>query len=309
MGKSLEAIPAGQRRRKSKEDGNVRVWFLVLAVFLFSCGLTALWLYRGRESGSGSNQSDVKSNSTRALSQSTLKVLARVASPVEIRFYSILDPATVPEPLKAYSARVDQLLTAYEQLTNRNVKISRYKESSDANASAASADGIKPFNLDKGDACYLGIALASGGQKESLPRLDPDWEPAIEFDLTRAIARVIETPTRAASTPASQKLDPLIAEEVKKTIPNLESVSQEEGKRILREAALKEFMNAVKEMEVQIKDAEQRVKSAQSPAEQETATKNLRELKTEQTEKLKEFAAKSEAQVQALQLLKQGGFR
>jgi hypothetical protein len=309
MGKSLETIPAGQLRRERKEDGNVRVWFLILAVLLFGCGLTALWLYRGRESGSGTNQSGVKSNSTRPLSQSTLKVLARVASPVELRFYSILDPATIPEPLKAFSTRVDQLITAYEQQANGKVKISRYKESSDANAASASADGIKPFNLERGDACYLGIALASGAQKESLPRLDPDWEPALEFDLTRAIARVIETPAKPASAPAGQKLDPLIAEEVKKAIPNLESVSPEEGKRILREAALKEFTKSVKEMEVQIKDAEQRVKSAQSPTEQESAIKNLREVQSEQTEKLKAIATKSEAQVQTLQLLKQGGSR
>ena len=305
MGKSLETMPAGQPRRKRKEDGNVRVWFLVLAVFLFGCGMTALWLYRGKESDSGTSQPGAKSNATRTLSGSTLKVLARVASPVEIRFYSILDPATIPEPLKAFSARIDQLLTAYQQQANGKVKVSRYNQSSDANASSASADGIKPFNLDQGDACYLGIALASGGQKESLPKLDPDWEPALESDLTRAIARVIEALAKISNTPVAQKLDPVITEQVKRAIPNLESVSLEEGKRILREAALKEFMKAVKEMEVQIKDAEQRVQSAQSPAEQETAIKNLRELKTEQIERLKAFAAQSEAQVQTLQLLKQ----
>ena len=302
----MEAMPAGQRRRKRKEDGNVRVWFLVLAVFLCGCGLTALWLYRGRESGSGTSQSGAKSNPARTLSDSTLKVLARVASPVEIRFYSILDPATIPEPLQAFSARIDQLITAYEQQANGKVKVSRYNQSSDANASSASADGIKPFNLDKGDACYLGIALASGAQKESLPRLDPDWEPALESDLTRAIARVIESPAKTSNSPVTQKLDPVITAEVKRAIPNFESVSLEEGKRVLREAALKEFASAVKEMEVQNKDAEQRVKSAQSPAEHETAIKNMREVQAEQTEKLKAIAAKSDAQMQTLQLLKQG---
>ena len=305
MGKSLETMPAGHRCRKRLERGNVRVFFLLLVVFLFGAGLAALWLYRGGQSSTGNSHTGAKSNSTRTLSESTLKVLARVTSPVEIRFYSILDPATIPEPLKAFSSRVDQLISAYEQQGNGNIKISRYNETSDANASTASADGIKPFNLDKGDACYLGIALASGGQKESLPRLDPDWEAALESDLTRAIARVIETPAKAASATVSQKLDPVITDEVKSVIPNVESVSLEEGKRILREAALKEFASAAKEMEAQIKDAEQRVKSAQSPAEQETAIKNLRQIQSEQTEKLQAIAAKSEAQIQTLQLLKQ----
>ena len=225
---------------------------------------------------------------------------------MDIQFYSILDPATIPEPLKEFSSRIDQLLTAFEQQSNGGIKVSRYNEASDANASTASANGIKPFNLDKGDACYLGIAVASSGQKESLPTLDPDWEPALEFDLTRAIARVIQSPAKAASATRSQRLDPVITDDVKKVIPNVESVSLEEGKRALREAALNEFANAAKEMETQIKNAQELVKSAQSPVEQEEAIRNLRKVQSEQADKLKAIAAKSEAQIQTLQLLKQG---
>jgi uncharacterized protein with PIN domain len=70
--------------------------------------------------------------------------------------------------------------------------------------------------------------------------------------------------------------------------------------------ALNEFANAAKEMEAQIKNAQEQVKSAQSPVEQEAAIKNLRKVQLEQAEKLKSIAAKSEAQIQTLQLLKQG---
>ena len=307
MGKSLEAMPAGQRRRKRKEDGNVRVWFLVLAVFLCGCGLTALWLYRGRESGSGTSQSGAKSNPTRTLSDSTLKVLARVASPVEIRFYSILDPATIPEPLQAFSARIDQLITAYEQQANGKVKVSRYNQSSDANASSASADGIKPFNLDKGDACYLGIALASGAQKESLPRLDSDWEPALEPDLTRAIARVIESPAKTSNSPVTQKLDPVIVNAVKQAVPNLESVSVPEATRILREKAYNEFARVAKEAEGLLKEAQERLKQSHnvgSESDRQAAFKQLQELQAAQLEKLKEIAARNQAEIEALQQLK-----
>jgi hypothetical protein len=298
MAKVSTCLSAGPRRRKRLEHGSARSFLLLSVVFLLGCGLSALWLYRGQRPGSAAK-------STRLLSEGTLKVLARISSPVELRFYSILDPATIPESLKAFASRIDQLISAYEQQGHGNLKISRYNQASDANATTASADGIKPFNLEKGDACYLGISLTSGIQKEAIPRLDPDWEPALESDLTRAIAHVIEAPAKAASAKVSQKLDPVITDEVRHVIPNVESVSLEEGTRALREAALKEFASATKEMEAQIKDAEQRVKSAQSPAEQETAIKKLRDLQSEQIEKLKGIAAKSEAQIQTLQLLKQ----
>ena len=51
----------------------------------------------------------------------------------------------------------------------------------------------RPFNIDKGEPCYLGVALAFKGHKESLSRLSPDWEQAVEPDITRAIARLEET--------------------------------------------------------------------------------------------------------------------
>jgi len=296
----------GHPKAKRHERANVRVIVLVLLVFLFGCAITILLLYRGDKSGFGLGPAGVKSNSTRTLSESTLKVLTRINSPVEIRFYSLLDPTSIPDSLKTFSSRVDQLVTAYEQQTNSNIRVSRRTGASEADPAAASADGIKPFNLDKGDACYLGITVATGGQKESLPRLDPDWEPALESDLTRAIARVIETPTKAATAKVPGKLDPAITDEVRREIPNVETVPLEEGKRILREAALKEFGNAAKEMEVQIKNAQQRVKLAQSPAAKETAMKNLHQVQLEQAEKLKDIAAKSEAQIQTLQFLKQG---
>ena len=69
------------------------------------------------------------------------------------------------------------------------------RHNSQADDSArAFADGLKSFNLDKGNACFLGIVVASGTQKELLPQLSPDWEQAVEPDLTRAIARLLDVP-------------------------------------------------------------------------------------------------------------------
>ena len=104
-----------------------------------------------------------------ALSDSTKAVLQRLNSPLEIRFYSLLDPASVPDSLPAFAGRVDQLLSAYEQEANGKLKVSPLNTQSPANANAALADGIKPFNLEKGDACFLGIAVASQARKESSP--------------------------------------------------------------------------------------------------------------------------------------------
>ncbi len=98
------------------------------------------------------------------------------------------------------------------------------------------------------------------------------------------------------------------AEEVKRTIPNLASVSMEEGTRILRRAALEDFKATVAAMEIQIAKARQSLSQAQSggsEAEQQAAVKQLQQVQSEQTEKLKQIAARSAAQIEALRQLKE----
>jgi ABC-type uncharacterized transport system involved in gliding motility auxiliary subunit len=243
-----------------------------------------------------------------ALSDGTLAVLKRIDSPVEIRFYSLLDPASTSESLRAFTGRVEQLLSLYQQAAHGQIKVTRYTSLADS-SQAAAADGLNPFNLDKGEACYLGVAVVQAGQKESLARLSPDWEPALESDLSRALTRVIDAsaPARPA---AAARVDAATLDEVKRTFPNLESVSVKEGTQKLRDAAVNDMKAALAELDAQVKDAEQRLTQAQtgtSDAEKQAAIKNLQQIQAAQTEKLKQIAARSAAQIEALKQLKSGG--
>ena len=285
------------------EQGSARTAALLLVFFLLGLGAGAYWYYRATKPAPVV-ESDGKKNIV--LSDSTKAVLRRLPSPVDIRFYSLLDPATASDPLPGFARRVDQLLSAYQQEANGKIKVTRFNTPSDANAQAAAADGIQPSNRDRGDVCYLGLAVVLSGQKELLPQLAPEWEPAVEFDLTRAIVRVMGAQPSASGPVASAQPAPAPIEEVKRAVPDLASVSVEEGTRILREAALKDFAAAANEMELRQKEAQQRVTDAQgkSEAEQQAARKNLQQVQLEQAEKLKQVAARLQAQIIALQQLK-----
>ena len=102
------------------------------------------------------------------LSDPTLDLLRHLNSPVEIRFYSVLPPGSTPESLQDFSRRVDHLLSEFQAANDGKIHVIRNSSTSEANADDAAADGIHPFNLDKGGACFLGITVASGGRKESL---------------------------------------------------------------------------------------------------------------------------------------------
>ena len=248
-----------------------------------------------------------ESSGAPALSQASKAVLQRLGSPVEIRFYSLLDPASVGDSGRQFSARVDQLLSQYEREAGGRIKITRVTAFSTATANAALADGIKPFNLDKGDACYLGIAVVRGGQRESLASLSSEWESALEFDLSRAIAGV------DASSPPVQlaaKSDGATLDAVKRAIPNLDTVSVDEGSRLLRASAVSRFEQASQELQARVKTAEEHFLQAQnsgSEAEMNDALKDLEQVRKEQAQKLTDIALEAKAQQEALQQLKGAG--
>jgi hypothetical protein len=283
-------------QRRTSEQAGVRVVVLVLLSFLLGVALSALWFHR-------SPKPAPEPQPAIALSASTMSVLQRLESPVELRFYSVLDPESVPEPTRAFAGRVSELLSRYEQAANGKIKVTRFDSLSSSNANAALADGIKPFNLDKGEACYLGITVARPGAKESLASLSPEWEPALESDLTRAIARVTEV---APPAPAP-KPDTSAVEAVKRAIPNLDSSSLDDATKMLREASVAEFAQAAQEMDAKLKEAQQRFLQAQtnqSVADQQAALKQLQQVQADQTEKLKQTAANAKAQLDALRQLK-----
>jgi hypothetical protein len=181
------------------------------------------------------------------------------------------------------------------------------RHNSQADDSArAFADGLKSFNLDKGNACFLGIVVASGTQKELLPQLSPDWEQAVEPDLTRAIARLLDA-SRPGSAVTAPPANAKIIDEVKLAIPDYASISLEDGTRKLQTAALGEFTAAANEMAGQVTDAQQRLSRAQnggSEAEQQAAMKNLQVIQAAQATKLQKIAAQSQVLIQAFTQLK-----
>lgn len=285
-------------------QASTRLILLVLVAFALGAGLTGLWFYRGK---AASPASKATAEAPTKLSEPTRAVLARLDAPLTVKFYALLDPASVPESTRAFAQRVSQLLGEYEQQAGGKLKLTRHEELSSANQNAAAADGIEAFNMSKGEACFLGVAMTSQGQKETLAHLSPEWEPALESDLTRAIGRLLEATHPAAAPGAISQVNAAAEQEVQALIPNVAAVSVEQGTKLIRENALKAFRAAAAEMEARVKEAEQELAAAQngqSAAEQQAAMQHLQQVQAEQAAKLKEIAAKSQAEIEALQRLK-----
>lgn len=231
----------------------------------------------------------VVANNEPVLSPGTAAVLAALKSPVEIHFYSLLDPASTPDSLRAYAKRVEALLSEYEKAGNGNIRVVRFDTMSDANADAAAKDGIHAFNREKGDACFLGIATVSGDQKQSIAELSPDWEQALESDLSRAVAAVSETKTAAPSPVTVPNSDLLAAEKAIQSNPALASASEADGSQMLRDAALADLKAAVADMQQRTQQAQESLNNGGSPAD---VARLLDQIHAEGTAKIQEIAAR-----------------
>ena len=115
---------------------------------------------------------------------------------------------------------------------------------------------------------------------------------------------------RKRVVPASTEPTPAdVIAEVRRLVPNLETVSLEEAKKQLRVAAITDFASATEEMEKQVRAAEERLAKARnggSESEQQAAVKQLQQAQAGQAEKLQTIAARSKAQLDALELIKAG---
>ncbi len=293
-----KADNAGEtEKRPGKTGAGWRGLVLGLAFFGAGIALSAWWFSRTASPAP-------ESRGPPPLSDATKAVLQRLRAPVELRFYSLLDPGSVASSGCNFSKRVDQLLLQYEQEAGGKIKVARVNTISAVADKAAEADGIKAFNIDKGNACFLGIAVVRGEQKASLSSLTPEWEAALESDLSRAIAGVDAVGSQGQ---VAVKADAASLAAVKQTITNLDAVSVEDGSRLLRVAALAQFQKTAQEMQAKVKQAEERFlqgQENQSKAEQDAALKDLRQLQKEQIKKLQEIALESKAQQEALRQLK-----
>jgi len=272
-------------------------------VFLVGAGLT--WALVGRAASPSPLPATVADSAAQGpapLSAATESIVKKLRAPVEIRFYNLVDPASAPRNVLEYAQRVDQLLSQYEADGSNRIKVTRRVWKSYADGNAAVADGLKPIQFGKGDESFLGMAVTCGGQTLAISQLSPDWEAALESDVTRAIAQV--SAEKAASDPAP-KIDPSAEAAVQR--PDLQGLSGDQGAETLRSEAVSQLEAASKEMTAQVQAAQQRYLQAQaagSASEEQAAADEIQKAQADGRARMRQIADRSHAQILAFQQLK-----
>ena len=161
---------------------------------------------------------DLTAERAYTLSQGTRNILAKLDTPVQIRFYCTRGDNRMPVFLKNHAQVVEDLLGEYRQASKGKIEIQKLDPQPDSDAEdSAKLDGIEPHALNMGgEPFYLGLSVTMLDQKETVPFLDPQAARLLEYEISRAVSRVMTTdkPTLGLMSPlqmAGQQMNPMMA--------------------------------------------------------------------------------------------------
>jgi ABC-type uncharacterized transport system involved in gliding motility auxiliary subunit len=136
---------------------------------------------------------DLTAEKAYTLSPGTRNILAKLDSPVTLRFYCSQE--VMPPGLKPYTQEIEDLLEEYQQAGKGKIILQKMDPKPDSDAEdSARLDGIQgqPLQMGGGDHVYLGLAVSRLDEKVAIPSwLDMSRERLLEYDISRAITRVV----------------------------------------------------------------------------------------------------------------------
>ena len=137
-------------------------------------------------------QIDFTENHLYSLSKATKQTLAGVTEPVDITLVYSRNVGQEYPTVRAYAARVRELLQAYESQSGGRVRVREIDPSPFSPAEdEALAAGITAIDTNGDDPLYFGvIGHNTIDDQRVMPFLAPEREVTLEYDLTRMIARL-----------------------------------------------------------------------------------------------------------------------
>lgn len=144
--------------------------------------------------GAARKRVDLTKERAYTLSDGTRAILAKLDTPVKIRFYSSQSANVSPETvfLKGYARKVEDLLAEYKQAGKGKIIIEKFDPQPDSDAEdAARLNGVEGVPLQSGEKYYLGLSVSMIGSEQAIPFLQPNRERQLEYDISRAITRVV----------------------------------------------------------------------------------------------------------------------
>lgn len=129
------------------------------------------------------------------LSGGTKKLLGGLDRDVTLRFYFSRSMQGVPEQIKQFAQRVQDLLREYDRIGGGRVTLEILDPKPDSDEEErAQREGLQPQTLDPFGQLqfFLGLSLQCGAKESVIPLFVPSEEDRLEYDITKRLLEVTE---------------------------------------------------------------------------------------------------------------------
>ena len=131
-----------------------------------------------------------------SLSDASETILSGIKENVTIKLFYSKSVDNLPLQIKNFGPRLIDFLREYEKNSNGKISVEIYNPKADSEEEEwAQQYGIRGIELPTGDTIYFGLVVIAGDREETIEFIDPTREQHLEYDITRAIAKV-HAPTR-----------------------------------------------------------------------------------------------------------------
>ncbi len=164
--------------------------YLAVMLIVLICGFVGLnWTVRSHGEGV---RLDLTERSLYQLSPGARDVLARLDEPVQIDFYFSRREAAQYPAIRAYGARVREMLRTVAAEAGGGVRLNEIDpDPFSANEDAAIAAGLQPIPTDDGGQIFFGLVGRNAVDETRVIALfDPNNEARLEYEIIRAIAEL-----------------------------------------------------------------------------------------------------------------------
>lgn len=190
-------------------------------------------------------RADLTQEKIYTLSPGTRAILGKLDTPVTIRFYCTRNATPTAESLylENYARQVEDLLDEYKQAAHGKIIVQKFDPEPDSDAEdSARLDGIEPEALSTGDKFYLGLAVNLLDAKQPVA-LSPDRQRLLEYDISRAISRVMNPQKPVVGVMSSlpvfgQQANPMMEQMGQQGTPPWELINELSGDYTLRQVPL-----------------------------------------------------------------------
>jgi len=138
-------------------------------------------------------RADLTAESLYTLSDGSKAVMAKLDRDVTVKLFVSDSAAEMPQALKTYARRVENLLKEYARASDGRLVLEAYDPKPDSDAEEwAQRYGVEPQTVNPfGSPVYFGAVAVCGDREETLGALTPKTETTLEYDLTRLVTRAV----------------------------------------------------------------------------------------------------------------------